>query len=142
MQKVKGEIILIDEQKFEKELINVSLDTLHYDIYIKYLNNIENAIDYLRKTKETIFLIIADFNLGKRRGGLQLKKVIDNDEELKRKSVPFVFTSADPTRAEVDEAYDYNIQGFYKKPESMEELDDILKIIVKYWILNKRPNQL
>jgi len=141
MKKVHGEIILIDEQKFEKELLDVSLDKLRYEIHIKYLNKADDALDYLKKTKEEIFLVIADFHLKKKYGGLQLKEIIDANKELKKKSVPFIFTSENPTRGEIAEAYRYNIQGFFKKSGNMLDMGATLETIIKYWILNKHPDE-
>ena len=142
MKKVSGEIILIDEQKYEKEIMSVTLDQLRYEIHIKYLNRAEDALDYLKHSRKEIFLIIADYNLSEREGGFHLKKIIDADPELKSKSVPFVFSCAEPTKQEIDKAYQYNIQGFFKKPQSMEKLNVILDVIIKYWVINKHPNKL
>lgn len=141
MKKVKGEIILIDTQKYEKELLNVSLDRLKYEIHIKYLTSAQDLINYLKTSEEDVFLIISDFHLKHVNEGIELIKFINKDPKLKKKSIPFIFTSDNSTKEEVEEAYKCHVQGFFKKPQSMDRMSEILEIIIKYWIVNKHPNE-
>ena len=51
---------------------------------------------YMRKTKDELFLIISDMNMPKM-NRLELKRAIDDDVILKKKSIPFIFSSNEAT---------------------------------------------
>ena len=84
--------------------------------------------------------MISDMNMPKM-SGLEFKKAIDSDELLRTKSIPFIFATSSSTKAEVSEAYDYRVQGYFPKPLSSEEQANMLDIIIKYWIISRHPNK-
>ncbi|MEX0965854.1 MAG: response regulator [Bacteroidia bacterium] len=141
MKKVKGKLILVDDEDFEKELLIRSLQALEWDIAVEHFNNPEELLKYLKDTKETIFLIISDMDMPEM-NGLELKKAIDQDEELKIKSIPFIFSSTSATKEEVFQAYQYGVQGYFEKPMRSEEMAEMLDRIIKYWIICRHPNKM
>jgi hypothetical protein len=73
--------------------------------------------------------------------GLEFKIIIDNDDELRQKSIPFVFFSTAATNHIINQAYSKtSLQGFFQKSSSLEECKESLSAIVKYWSLSKHPN--
>jgi response regulator RpfG family c-di-GMP phosphodiesterase len=140
MEKLKGEIILIDDEEYEEEFLNTSLGELKYDVSIKYFNSAKAALHYLKYSEEEIFLIICDFHMPEM-NGVEMKKEIDADPELKRKAIPFVFDSAVAIPEEVELAYKTGIQGYFKKPHSLQEMKEMLSVIIRYWIINIHPNK-
>jgi len=73
--------------------------------------------------------------------GMEFKKAIDSDPELKTKSIPFIFTTFSTTKEKTTEAYDYRVQGYFKKTYTVDEQAEMLDIIIKYWIICLHPNQ-
>jgi hypothetical protein len=66
---------------------------------------------------------------------------VDEDSELRRKSIPFVYFSTAATEPIVTEAFTKTtVQGFFQKSANMEELKHHLYIILEYWKLSKHPN--
>ena len=47
--------------------------------------------------------------------GFTFKKTIDNDEQLKRKSIPFIFASNSSTKEDIAAAYDTGGAGLFSK---------------------------
>ena len=91
MKKVAGKIILVDDEKYEKNLLELALYQKKWDVQVDYYVRAEDALRHLKKYgKEEIFLIICDMNMPGM-SGLDLKKAIDNDKILKKKAIPFVF---------------------------------------------------
>ena len=138
--KVAGKIILIDDNEFEKELLIKSLKKLNWDIKVEHFSNPITVLNYLKETKEKIFLIISDVNMPQM-SGIELKKAIDDDRELKLKAIPFIFSSTSPTLTEMREAYDYGVQGFFKKPGDLKGMTEMFDTIIKYWIICLHPNK-
>lgn len=99
----------------------------------------DEALEYLKNTKEEIFLIISDVNMP-RMNGLDLKKNINKDHYLNEKNIPFVFLSTSSTWLIVKEAHRLCPQGYFKKPNNISELTDIARNIINYWQKNILPH--
>ncbi|MDX1650911.1 MAG: response regulator [Brumimicrobium sp.] len=140
MKEVKGKIILIDDEEYEKKLLNESLKDRNWAIEIDHFNRSSEALEYLRDNADDIFLIISDMDMPEM-NGMELKKKIDEDEALRKKSIPFVFASGDIKEEQVKEAYEYRVQGYFKKPSSLEDLSEMIERVVEYWQTCIHPNK-
>lgn len=112
----------------------------HWQGKIEYFENGETAFKYLKETNDEIFLIICDMNMPKM-SGLELKKLIDKDKKLRSKAIPFIFATTTATEAEIAEAYEYGIQGYFEKPFDMEKICHMVDVIFHYWMLCLHPNK-
>lgn len=140
MKQVKGKIILIDDQKYEKSFLQESLNDKNWAIEVEYFSNAPDALKHLKENADEIFLIISDMNMPEM-SGMELKKTIDEDLFLRRKSIPFIFASSEISETQVTDAYEYRVQGYFKKPETIEEQAEMLEKIVQYWISCIHPNK-
>ena len=73
--------------------------------------------------------------------GLELKEVINADEKLKRRTIPFIFLSDSVNPKDVDDAYMSLVQGFYVKGTTYEGLKNQLRAICEYWELATLPGE-
>src|ERR1043165_4626217 len=110
--KLDGEIILIDNDKFEYDFLKEALNTLNYDVGVVYLQSAKDGFEYLKQTQKDIFLIISEIDFVGM-DGLALKKAINDEGHTHWKSIPFVFIANEATTETVDEAYKYGIQGVF-----------------------------
>ena len=133
MKKVTGKIILVDDEKYEKKFLEAALSSNDWDIKVEYFNNVESALKHLEENRDEIFLIISDMDMP-RINGIEFKKIIDRDEYLRQKSIPFIFASNAVDRKMVIEAYRYHVQGFFRKPMEPEEQAVMLEKIIQYWV--------
>lgn len=141
MKKLAGKIILVDDERYEKALLEVALEKMEWDIEIEYFSSASDALKYLKNTKDEIFIVISDMNMPKM-NGLDFKKAIDNDKDgIFEKSIPFIFFSSNSTKEEVTLAYNYRVQGYFKKPLTVDEQAAQIDIIIKYWIIARHPNK-
>ena len=62
------------------------------------------AFEYLVTTTDEIFLIISDMNMPVMTG-MELKQAIDNDPILRKKSIPFIFSSTAALKEDIKKAY-------------------------------------
>src|SRR5687768_10006169 len=140
MIKLKGKIVLVDDDNYERELLEAALQKRGWDARVEYFDNADDALDHLKQNSDEIFLIISDMNMPKM-NGMDFKKAIDNDLLLRGKSIPFIFATSTSVRSEITEAFDYRVQGYFRKPDTIEEQADMLDIIIKYWIVSSHPNK-
>ncbi len=52
--------------------------------------------------------------------GLELRRHIQENEGLRKKSIPFVFLSTAARPKEVEEAYNLTVQGFFVKASQIK----------------------
>lgn len=140
MIKLKGKIILVDDDNYEKELLQHALQRRGWDSMVEYFENPVEALKHLKQNGDEIFIIISDLNMPGM-NGMDFKKAIDNDIVLREKSIPFIFATSAPLKLEVTQAFAYRVQGFFRKPDTTQEQADMLDIIIKYWIVSCHPNK-
>jgi response regulator RpfG family c-di-GMP phosphodiesterase len=105
-----------------------------------WFNNCKDAYGYLKSTSEQPFLIFSDVNLPGLTG-FDFKKQIDEDIELRKKSIPFLFYTTGVNQDTVNKAYtEMTVQGFFKKENTYEAIKKDIKVILDYWENCRHPN--
>jgi len=137
---VKGPIILIDDDEDDQFLIKNVMEELQITNELIIFENGLEALKYLESTTDQPFLIFCDVNMPVM-NGLELRVRIDQNEYLKKKSIPFVFVSTSGGSEIVRLAYDATIQGFFKKESSFSEYKRQIKLILDYWECCLHPNK-
>ena len=134
-----GPILLIDDDDDDLDIVTAVLrkEGVHNDLH--HFKDGLQAIEFLLSTTVRPFLILADINMPKM-GGIEMRKAISENPLLKSKSIPFVFFTTTATESTVLQAYDMDVQGFFEKGKSMEEMTRRLKNIVEYWKDCRHPN--
>lgn len=133
-------IIHIDNDKDDQYIFRESLKDAGIENELLTFDNGPTFLDYLRNTSDQPFIIFCDINMPGDKG-LDIKKQIDSDPYLRRKSIPFVFYSTGRNQEEVDEAYlELTVQGFFVKGDDSKTIARNLKLILDYWTLCIHPN--
>jgi len=137
---VPGPIIIVEDDKDDRDIIEEVLEELNIPNEIVWFKRCVNAFDYLKTHTNQPFLIFCDINLPGL-SGLEFKRQIDADKELRKKSIPFVFLSTSTDKKYVDEAYmEMTVQGYFQKANSYVEIKNTVKAILEYWKICKHPN--
>ena len=135
-----GPIILIDDDGDDKDVFQDILKDLKVSNPLIWFQNCDDAFSYLKTTSDQPFIIFCDLNLPGLTG-IECKRQIDDDKELRKKSIPFVFCSTTADQKTVNEAYTkMTVQGFFQKKNTYSELRETIKVIVDYWEECKHPN--
>lgn len=135
-----GPIILIEDDADDKDIVLEALKELGNTQEVKWFDNCADAWLYLKSTDEQAFVIICDVNLPKQTG-MEFKLKVDEDPELRKKSIPFVLYSTSVDQYTVNEAYTkLTVQGFFKKENTFSEVKETLRVILDYWERCKHPN--
>jgi CheY-like chemotaxis protein len=135
-----GPIILIDDDADDKDVFLDILKDLQVPNAVIWFQNCDQAFMYLKETTEQPFIIFCDLNLPGL-SGLACKRSIDEDKQLRKKSIPFVFCSTTTDQKTVNEAYtQMTVQGFFQKSNSYIDHKNMIKLIMDYWDQCRHPN--
>jgi CheY-like chemotaxis protein len=135
----QGPIVVIEDDIDDKEVLDEIFKQLDFENPIIFFPDGEEALEYLTITDKEPFLILSDINMP-RLNGIELREKIHNNENLRLKCIPFLFFTTTGEQKYVVDAYSKSVQGFFIKPNSMEKLKRIIKIIVEYWQECESPN--
>src|ERR1051326_7826582 len=131
MKKVFGKIVFVDDEKYEKDLLQIALAQKQWKVEVLYFSDAVKALEYLKETKDYIFLIISDLSMPGM-NGLEFKKALDEDPQLCMKCLPFIFVSHGAIQKQINKAWQYRVQGYFRKPVTVDEQADMLDIIIRY----------
>lgn len=137
---VSGPIVVIEDDVDDKEMLEEVLKELNIPNKIVWFTRCTEAFLFLKAQTVQPFVILSDVNLPGQ-SGREFKKQIDNDEELKKRSIPFVFFTTAANKNYVNEAYlELTVQGYFQKANSFQETRNIIRAIMEYWKYCKHPN--
>jgi CheY-like chemotaxis protein len=134
-----GPIVNIDDDEDDHEIITTICEKLGVIKYLKCFRNAQEALDYLRTSREYPSIILCDINMPKI-SGFELRKTINSNNSLRERTVPFIFYSTAADLLQVREAYNMTVQGFFLKGATLQEAERTFKVILDYWTLCKHPN--
>ena len=127
-----GPIVIIEDDQDDQDLVKEILKELNYLNECIDCGNGKLALDYLTTSNIRPFLILSDINMPQL-NGFQLRDMIQNNDELRIKCIPYLFftTAANPTM--VVQAYTKSAQGLFVKPSEYSEFIRVIRNIVEYW---------
>ena len=127
-----GPIVMIEDDMDDQDIFRDVFDDLAFMNEIIFFKDGEEALEYLIKTDEKPFIVFSDINMPKL-GGMELRAKIHENEDLRLKSIPYLFFSTSAEQANVIDAYSKSIQGFFVKPRNYNDIKDTMRTIVEYW---------
>jgi CheY-like chemotaxis protein len=127
-----GPIIVIEDDMDDQEMMIEIFKKLGYKNEIVYFADGHLALEYLNKTDIHPFLILSDINMPKI-NGFELRNKVFTNEQLQTKCIPYLFFTTAADKKSVVDAYALSVQGFFKKPDSMEGLEHTIQKIIEYW---------
>jgi len=134
-----GPIIIIEDDLDDQYVLTDVLKELNYKNEVIFFGDSVKALEYLTHTDIEPFLVLSDINMPKL-NGIELREKVHNNEDLRLKSIPYLFFSTSAEQRHVIDAYSRSIQGFFIKPTSYEKLKNTMRKIVEYWQECESPN--
>jgi CheY-like chemotaxis protein len=132
-------IVIVEDDADDQYFIRTICDKLGVTAELLFFENGLQALNYLETTQSKTFLILCDINMPVM-NGIELRRKIQENTTLRKKSIPFIFLSTAARQKEVEEAYDLTVQGFFVKASQLAEMEKSLELILKYWLKCKHPN--
>lgn len=134
-----GPIIIIEDDLDDQDILNDIFKELNYKNEVIFFGDSVQALEYLTDTDKEPFLVLSDINMPKL-DGMALREKIHNNEDLRMKSIPYLFFSTSAEQQHIVDAYSRSIQGFFIKPDNYDKLKSTIRKIVEYWEECVSPN--
>jgi len=143
---LNGDIVIIEDDFEDREILEEVFTTVieknDYSNKLVLFDNGEDAIKFLRESRESPFLIVSDINMP-RYDGFQIRQVIFDNQELRDKCVPYIFLTTSGDNSEfMKKAYSLSIQGYFTKPNDYSDYEQLITDIVRYWKVAKIANRI
>src|SRR4051812_16129554 len=135
----KGPIIIVEDDRDDQDIYSESIKAIGIPNEFRFFENGRSALDYLFTTTEQPFIILSDINMPLM-DGLQFKEAIQKDDMLRSKGIPFVFISTNASASAVKKAHTLSVQGYFQKPSSIKDVQNMLRTLFDYWELCKHIN--
>jgi CheY-like chemotaxis protein len=130
--KKTGPIMIIEDDRDDRELLEETFSILDYPNPVICFTDGNEALEYLLETNTPPVLIISDINMP-RISGIEVKEKINNNKKLLNLHIPYVFFTT-ARKASVPEASSLSDHDFFTKPNTVLEIQSIIKTIVEYWL--------
>ncbi|RAJ19765.1 response regulator receiver domain-containing protein [Gelidibacter algens] len=134
-----GAIIIVEDDIDDQEMFTEVFKELDYKNKIIFFNDGQEALAYLTAKTSEPFIVFSDINMPKL-SGVELRKQIHENEDIRLKTIPYLFFTTSAAQDAVIDAYSKSIQGFFIKPSSFQDLKSTMKTIVEYWQKCESPN--
>lgn len=134
-----GPIIIIEDDEDDQDILFEIFKDLSYSNELIFFADSIQALEYLTNVDVEPFLVLSDINMPKL-NGMELREKIHNNEDLRLKSIPYLFFSTSAEQKHVIDAYSRSIQGFFIKPGNYDKLKKVIVKIVEYWQECESPN--
>jgi CheY-like chemotaxis protein len=129
----------VEDDTNDAEIIKKAISEVGVLNPVLIFETAQEAFAFLVHTEERPFIILCDIRMPSI-DGLSFRKNIMRHEALRKKSIPFIFFTAMVSQEIVNEAYDMEVQGFYKKATSFPAMKEQLLTICLYWKQCLHPN--
>ncbi len=134
-----GPIIIVEDDTDDQQIFSEVFNELNYKNEIIFFNDGQEALSYLTSECIEPFIVFSDINMPKL-NGIELRKQIHENEDMRLKTIPYLFFTTRAAQEHVIDAYSKSIQGFFIKPSRVQDLRNLLKTIVEYWQNCVSPN--
>ena len=134
-----GAIVIVEDDTDDQEMFGEVFKKLNYKNEIVFFNDGQEALTYLTAKTSEPFIVFSDINMPKL-NGMELRKQIHENEDIRLKTIPYLFFTTSAEQGAVIDAYSKSIQGFFVKPSSFQDLTELIRIIVEYWQKCVSPN--
>lgn len=134
----EGPILLIEDDPDDRDIVRMALEGLGATNQLVCFSSGEQMIRYLRTTEDRPFMILCNVHLPSM-DGIEVRNSIEKDPALKDKSIPFIFFTTDDRKKTVKEAFEIPIQGYFCKEDTVEKVQHLLELLIRYWTLCKHP---
>ena len=129
--------MLVEDDNVDAMTVRRALKDLNVPNGIIHQLDGEDALEYLKSSNnKRPCVILLDLNMP-RMSGIDLLKIIKNDDELKQIPVIVITTSKDEHNKM--ESFEFSVAGYIIKSADYKKFVESLKILNLYWTLSESP---
>ena len=128
-------ILLVEDDMVDAMTVKRALKDLNITNTLIIKSNGEEALAYLRDgTNEKPCIIILDLNMPKM-NGVELLRVLKQDEHLRR--IPVVILTTSKGEQDRFQTFDLGVAGYMIKPVEYPQFVEVVRNINLYWTLSE-----
>lgn len=129
--KFAKKIILAEDNIADVELTKLAFEELELDLDVYHVFDGQQLMEYLRNQSfDDIALILLDLNMPKM-GGLDVLKLMYEDEELRK--LPVVVFTSSAHESDVHACYEYGANAYVSKPIDINDFHKTITAIANFW---------
>ena len=133
-------LVILEDDEDDRHIYEDVLSEIAPYLQLRFFSKGEDLLVALQSKSLQPFLIISEVHLSGMTG-MELRRQLDTDDEIRTKAIPFVFFSHPIFKRELEEAYRLTIQGFFEKSPDLEKFKRQLDSVVRYWSDCQHPNR-
>jgi CheY-like chemotaxis protein len=141
--RIKPTILLVEDEKNDVFLMEGAFEKASVPVRVQVARDGREALRYLRGEGEYAdrkqypwpCLMLLDLNLPYVHGLEVLKQV--REEPRLRKLIVVVLTSS-TADSDIERAYDLGANSYLSKPNSLEEVQELVGLLGRYWVSKNR----
>ncbi len=124
-------IILVEDNIADMELTKLAFRKLELPLEVIHVFDGYELIDLLENSNlEDVALILLDLNMPKL-GGLEVLKIMDENEELCK--LPVIVFSTSSNEEDVYACYEFGANAYVNKPIDINEFHKTIEAIAHFW---------
>lgn len=137
----RGPILFVEADEDDQDVLRLVCKELALTNKLLFFKTGGAVLDYLLQTKEKPFGIFCEVNLPGM-SGLELNDTINKNQQLKQKSIPFIYFTSNADIGTIRQAYQYIVQGYFIKEDSPEKIKAQFAAIYQYWQFSLTPKEM
>ncbi|HZU22193.1 MAG TPA: response regulator, partial [Terriglobales bacterium] len=133
-------VLLVEDDPNDARLVQRAFSRGAAEVSVLRLQNGDEAVSYLRgdppydnrHAHPMPAIVLLDIKLPRRSGFEVLQWVRTQTDFLRR--LPVVMLTSSTHSADVNRAYDLGVNSYVAKPESTEQLNELVQLFSSYWL--------
>jgi len=131
-------VLLVEDDSIDAMTVERAFKDLRLTNMLTHCTNGEEALAYLRDSRNTEpCVILLDLNMP-RMNGIEFLKIAKNDADLKR--IPVVVLTTSNEERDVVQSFRMSVAGYIIKPVDYKKFVEAIRTIDLYWTLSELPD--
>lgn len=135
-----GPVFIIDDDVEELDIVKELWQELNFPNSLETFTLPADLIKRLKANDQAPFIIISDVHLPQM-DGFELRQRLAKEDNMRYKTIPFIFWSTTASNTDIKTAYDSGGHGFFFKGSTYQEISASLRVIMNYWAASKIPEK-
>jgi CheY-like chemotaxis protein len=134
---MKESILLVEDDVVDVMTVKRALKDINVTNPLIVVGDGEEALEYLRGSKNTKpGIILLDLNMPKM-NGIEFLKVAKKEEALR--SIPVIVLTTSREEQDKIDSFDLSVAGYMIKPVDYQQFVEVIRTINLYWTLSELP---
>ena len=125
-------LILADDDPDDRLLTQEAFEEAGYDGTFQFFDDGQQLLDYLENARQHLpGVILLDLNMP-RMNGYEALSELKADQALRR--IPIIVLTTSNADEDILRSYDLGVNSFITKPASFQELTEVARRVIDYWL--------